>query len=241
MKIAILFVVWPYVAFAILVVGFVGRWLLLRRGPSADAQPLPAPRVPVRRVVWFLLIAAHALGILLPGAVLAWNAVAWRLYALEGLGFLIGLAALAMCAMAIWRAFVPVERTRTLRRAVYPGLRPARSAASEISDVAFVSVLLTGVGSGLALAVLYRWGSSWGAVTLAPYMVSMSQGSPRPELVADMPFLIRLHVFTAFAAMALFPFTSAALAAMVAARRALSLRDLPATVKRWRSEASRRT
>ncbi|HWL85049.1 MAG TPA: respiratory nitrate reductase subunit gamma [Polyangiaceae bacterium] len=246
MKVAILFAVWPYAAVAILVLGLVGRWLLMKRRPASGSQPLPAPARRASRAVWLLLIVAHATGILLPGAVLAWNALAWRLYLLEGLGFLVGLAALIVCAMAAWRGFVPLEHgPRTLQRASYPGARPPRSAAAEIADAAFYSVLLTGVVSGLMLAVLYRWGSSWAAVTLTPYVTSVAHGAPQTEFVADMPFLVRLHVFTAFAALALFPFTSAALAALatiLSGRRVFGLRrGLSGAVERWRADASRRT
>src|SRR5262249_14024687 len=87
----------------------------------------------------------------------------------------------------------------------------------------FLALLLTGVVSGLALAALYRWGSSWSAVTLAPYVTSIAGGHPRTEFVGEMPFLVQLHVFTAFAALAVVPFTSPALAPSLIARRPLKL------------------
>jgi nitrate reductase gamma subunit len=64
-----------------------------------------------------------------------------------------------------------------------------------------------GVLSGLLLAVLYRWGSSWGAMILTPYTASLLRGKPAANFILQMPFLVRLHVFSLFAAVAIVPAT----------------------------------
>ncbi|WP_394826657.1 respiratory nitrate reductase subunit gamma [Pendulispora albinea] len=231
MKFAILFAVIPYVAAATFVVGLIGRFLLL--GKRWPAQPVwsrasqrrkPGHRALAGAVI-ILVTLAHLAVLLAPGAVLAWNAVAWRLYALEGAAFAVGLLALVLGARALRRCF---------------GNR-APSAAAEITDVVFLALLLTGIVSGLGLAAFYRWGSSWAAVTLTPYVASLTHARPQTEFLSEMPFLVQLHVFTAFAALALFPFSSVALAAMMATRRALTPPgEQPQSGSRWRILGDRR-
>jgi hypothetical protein len=154
------------------------------------------------------LVAAHAVGLIFPRSVVAWTRVPWRLLALEAVGFAVGLAVLAAC----------------LRAASLHLRRPARggwSLLADASDAAFLTLLLVGVGSGLLVAVLHRWGSAWAAVTVAPYAASLAHGRPAPALVDHLPALARLHLFTAFAAVAIFPVTRLALIPLVLAHRAL--------------------
>jgi len=85
--------------------------------------------------------------------------------------------------------------------------------------VLFLSLLFTTLLSGSLTAVLLRWGSEWGAATLAPYTLSLLRGRPAVALAIGMPFLVRLHVFSAFATLALFPATDAASALVAALSR----------------------
>jgi nitrate reductase gamma subunit len=135
------------------------------------------------------------------------------MYAIEALGFVIGLSALATCTVSAHRHLA----------------RRSSPTAAGVADSVFLSLLLTCVLTGLALAVRYRWGSSWGAATLTPYVMSLAEGRPEPELVTEMPFLVQLHVFAAFAGAAAFPFTSSAGAALSILGRARGrLRGTPA-------------
>jgi nitrate reductase gamma subunit len=81
---------------------------------------------------------------------------------------------------------------------------------TELSDTVFLTLLFVGVFSGLLVAALYRWGSSWGAITLSPYIVSLVRGNPTAGFAVQMPFLVRLHVFSAFAVLAVLPLTRTA-------------------------------
>jgi nitrate reductase gamma subunit len=81
------------------------------------------------------------------------------------------------------------------------------SIARQAADAAFLSLLFMLLLSGSLIAVLFRWGSSWGVLTLTPYASSLLRGRPAVGLIADMPFLVQLHVFTAFAIVALLPAT----------------------------------
>src|SRR5205814_5608845 len=112
-----------------------------------------------------------------------------RLYAIETIGFAVGLAVVAACARSAWLH---------LRR---PG-RSGWSLVSDVADSAFMSLLLVAAASGVLAAGLHRWGSAWGPVTVTPYAASLLHGRPAPEFVAHLPLLVRLHLFAAFAALA---------------------------------------
>jgi nitrate reductase gamma subunit len=85
-------------------------------------------------------------------------------------------------------------------------------------SVSFVALL-----SGLLTAVSYRWGSSWCAATLTPYVWSLVRGNPASALAAGLPFLVRLHVFSSPAALAMIPLTRLALLLMVPLHHGLRL------------------
>ena len=83
-------------------------------------------------------------------------------------------------------------------------------------DVIAATLILLELISGVALAVRYRWASSWSGVTLTPYLHSLVGLRPSVVLVAHMPFVVKLHVFCAFAILAVTPLTGLAGAVLVA-------------------------
>jgi len=93
-----------------------------------------------------------------------------------------------------------------------------------------VSLLFTTLLSGSLTAILFRWGSSWGVITLTPYIMSLLRGRPAVELVAGLPFLVRLHVFSAFATLAALPATRLAPVLIVGLSRGLRLISAPVQV-----------
>jgi nitrate reductase gamma subunit len=205
---------WPYLALALFAIGFTVRLLLTGDRVPSLKRALPRTQSVflggwVWRASWVALVAAHAIGLIFPRAIVAWTRDPWRLVALEAAGFAIGLAVLLACVRAAWLH---------LRR-------PARggwSLLADTSDAAFITLLLVGVGSGLLAAALHRWGSEWAAVTVAPYAASLAHGRPTPGFVEHLPVLVRLHLFTAFAAIAIFPATRLALIPLALAHRAFA-------------------
>jgi nitrate reductase gamma subunit len=126
-----------------------------------------------------------------------------RLYLLEGSGFALGVVALIGLVQLMWRH-------------AHRGAAETRGRLFEVGDYTLLSLALVATLSGLATAVMFRWGSSWAVGTVTPYLRSLGRGAPATALVGQMPFLIRLHTFTWFAVLAVVPFTSAA-AILVAA------------------------
>jgi nitrate reductase gamma subunit len=157
------------------------------------------------------LVVLHVVLLSAPDAVLRWNRNELRLLLLESAGFLVGAVCLIALGRRIWRH--------------RPGLRHGTA----IGDVVMATLIGVEVVSGLMLALLYRWASSWSVVTLTPYLASLMHFNPRVELVASMPFLVRLHVFSTFAIAVAIPFTTVGATALVAIRRAVGPVAAPVT------------
>jgi hypothetical protein len=77
-------------------------------------------------------------------------------------------------------------------------------------DTMAATLLLLQIVSGLTIAVQYRWASVWAEVTVMPYVRSLFRLNPSVILVAHMPFVIQLHVFCAFAILAMVPLSRTA-------------------------------
>src|SRR5215469_763607 len=211
MKTAILYKMSPYAAALLLAAGMAVRYHFARR-----AMDVKGPRLlrsssrngGVSRVLWlslFLLLLGHLAGLLFPQWIEVWNSVPYRLYSLEVVGFVIGVSSLAGCALVVWRHF---------ERSDGPITRHA-------ADAAFYALLFTVLLSGSLTAILFRWGSAWGVHTLTPYALSLLHGEPAVGLIVNLPYLIRLHVWASFAALAVFPATSLARAPIAVFRRGI--------------------
>ena len=211
MKTDVLFAVWPYVALSVFGGGLLVRYLVARRRiDDARAEVAQAKGVFAGGRAWrislWLLLATHLLALLVPRAVLAWNGVPLRLYLLEGSGFFFGCLAVGGWAEVMWRHLV----------------RPCASIKSAVGDAVLLGLLVVALLSGLFMQAVYRWGSSWGAATLTPYIVSVLRGSPATHLVDQMPFLVRLHVVSFFGVLAALPFSRLASLLIVALHGAIA-------------------
>jgi len=212
MKTAFLFQIWPYVAVVLFITGMAIRYLTIREQTGVkhswrfDTFDLFG-RARLLQFSIFLLVLGHLAGLLFPQRILLWNSIPSRLYAFEALAFAAGLAALVGWARVIWQ-----------HRAGSDG-----SIRKQMGNVVFLSLLFTVLLSGSLTAILFRWGSSWGVFTLTPYVASLLRGQPAVRLVTGMPFLVRLHIFSAFATLAALPATRLAPVLIIGLRRGLRL------------------
>jgi nitrate reductase gamma subunit len=212
-----LFAVAPYVAAACLAAVALLRYLAARETGRLTAQEASLARELFGGPrAWSLGVAGLAIlhGALLaaPGLVLAWNQSPARLIALEAVFFAFGVIALVGLLDLV------VAHVRD----------PAARAASSPADAAFLGLLVVEVVSGLGLAALYRWASSWSVVTLTPYLRSVAGLQPDVSFVASVPYLVKLHVFAGFALLAVFPFTHLLHAVLRPLDRAAALALAPA-------------
>jgi len=211
-----LFVVAPYVALASLLLVIPLRYQHAQaRGRLTRRERALALRLFGRNRAWRLgmlgVLVSHALMLLLPAGILSWNQEPLRMMVLEVLFSVTGVVALfGLLALIV-------------RYARDPALR----AYSSMADVALLALLVVQLLSGMSVTVLYRWASSWSAVTLTPYVHSLALLSPRLPLVEAMPYLVKLHVFSAFSALAVLPFTHLPDAVLVPAGRVLQAATAP--------------
>jgi nitrate reductase gamma subunit len=211
MKLNPLFGLWPYVSLGLLGSGIVARYILQRSQPNVERSDMARARATfgggaVWRSSLLLLAAGHVIGIALPRSVLLWSNSPFRLYLMEAAGFAVAVAAL-VAGLALLRNHLKTQN---------------RPLLSDLCDSVFLTVLLVGVITGLIVAAAYRWGAYWGAMILAPYTASLLHGQPASDLVMQMPLLVRVHVFSMFAALAVFPVTSLSTFVVVGLRHTVS-------------------
>lgn len=204
MRSDLLFGFFPYVAVGLLAVVPVLRLA----SPEARRKTLPAAlretgNLYVGSLAWRLgvglVLLGHLLGLTLPNQPALWRLLPGGPMTLQAAAFGLGLLALAG-----WATLV-VERFRPARDLPRPLLLTATASAI---DTLFLTLLVLAIGSGLVMTFVYHLGSAWYSVTLAPYLRSLLRLAPDVELVADLPPIVKLHLLSAIAIVAVLPFTA---------------------------------
>ncbi len=192
----LMFLAFPYLAFGIFLVGSIYRYK--KKGfkvSSLSTQFLEGKKLfrGSQPFHWGLLVLffGHLIAFLVPSAVIAWNGEPVRRLILELASFAFALAALWGLIQLIVRRL----RSKTLL------------VVTNKMDMVVYTILLTQIISGLGVAYYVRWGSSWFASVLTPYLRSVFSFDPDISAVAEMPWWIQLHVISAFAIIAIIPFT----------------------------------
>jgi len=138
-----------------------------------------------------MIFLGHLIAFLIPSAVIAWNASPSRLLIHEGVNFTFAVALLigliALIGRRLFNARVKVVTTPM--------------------DLFVEFILLAQVLMGCWIALNYRWGSTWFAADLSPYLWSLLTLNPQPEAVIAMPFVVKAHIVCAFSIFLIFPFT----------------------------------
>ncbi len=192
----LLFVVFPYAALLLAVLGGVYRYLDDRYSYSSySSQFLESGQLFWASAPWHygivLILGAHILAALFPGF---WGALVGetgRLYALEVTGLALGFTVVVGIAMLI------------VRRVVNPRVKVVTSTM----DWLVLAFLLLQVASGVFIALIYRWGSLWYLHTAVPWLWSLALFKPQVKYIAALPTLAKFHIFNAFLLVALFPFS----------------------------------
>jgi nitrate reductase gamma subunit len=192
----LLYATFPYVAVFIGIVGSVYRFRAKRYSVSSlSSQFLESSRLFQGSAAFhygiLIVLAGHLVGLLFPRGVTWFNAVPVRLYTLETTALAFGLLALFGLVVLIYR------RLRS----------PRVLAVSSFMDFVLLGLLLFQVASGIAIALIYRWGSAWYVGTATPYLWSLLALSPQPQFVAELPLAVRLHILSAWTLVAVIPFT----------------------------------
>jgi nitrate reductase gamma subunit len=192
-----LFAVLPYVCVAIAAVGFAWRAtpagrraITTRSSQFLEGRALFWGSVPWHYAV-LLLLSAHVLAALFPGA---WGALlgeSTRLAIAEMSGLALGLWAFVACAVLL------------VRRAASRRLRVVTSPM----DWVVLGLLLLLVASGVVVAATLRWGSVWYLHTAVPWLRSLARLDPQIEFAALLPAVVKTHALTALVLLAIAPFS----------------------------------
>lgn len=137
------------------------------------------------------VLGGHVVAFLIPRQILLWNSVPMRLYILEITAFIFAILTLVGLVALI------------SRRLSDPKLKIVTSRA----DWVLVALLVFQVVAGIYIAMFHRWGSSWFAGVMAPYLWSLVKLQPNVEYLIELPLMVKLHVLNAWAIIAFFPFT----------------------------------
>lgn len=192
----LLFVIFPYLSLAVMVVVSVYRTVYRPFTISSLSSQL----LERRKLYWgsislhygiILILLGHLLALVLPKGLLLWNAVPIRLYILEITGLALGIWATVGLLVLVWRRLVEKKVL----------------AVTSPMDLVVLGLLLLSALTGVLTATVYRFGSYWFTGVFTPYLWSILTFQPRPELVAPLPWLIKLHVVNFFVLLLVFPFS----------------------------------
>ncbi len=191
-----LFVAFPYVAIVVFVFGVTYRY----RQKGFTVSSLSSQFLEGKTLFWgtipfhigvLVVFFGHLIAFLFPRATLAWNAMPVRLIILEVTAFVFGLTMLVGLAALM------------LRRLTNARIR----AVTTPMDIAIELLLLAQVVLGCWVALGFRWGSSWFAADLSPYLWSLVTLRPETDAVFALPWVIKLHIVGAFAIILMVPFS----------------------------------
>ncbi len=191
-----LFVAFPYVAVMVFIVGVAYRY----RQKGFTVSSLSSQFLEGKQLFWgtipfhfgvLVVFVGHLTAFLLPRATLAWNSIPLRLIVLEVTAFIFGLSMLIGLVALMYRRFSNAR----IRAVTTP------------MDVVLELLLLAQVVLGCWIALGFRWGSSWFAADLTPYLWSLVRLSPETAAVFALPWVIKLHIVGAFALILIVPFS----------------------------------
>jgi nitrate reductase gamma subunit len=138
-----------------------------------------------------VLFFGHLIAFLIPKSILLWNSQPLRLLFLEITSFVFAICVFIGLVLLFLRRMTD-DRVRIMTTKM---------------DVFIGILLLIEIFSGMYTAVFFRWGSSWFASVMSPYLKSIFTLNPDISSVSVMPFMFKLHVIGAFLIILMVPFT----------------------------------
>lgn len=190
------FVVLPYVAMAVFLVGTMVRF---RNAPqtfsSRSSQFLEGERhfwaLTAFHFGIIVVFLGHVAGLVTPARTHVWTASPLRMHVLEVVGLSGSLMAVVGVGLVIGRRLrVPLVRATT-----------------RAGDAVVLAMLAVQLCSGVYVAVSRPWGAAWFEALVGPYVRSLVALNPDTSYVAAMPFAIKVHLVSAWIIIAAFPFT----------------------------------
>jgi nitrate reductase gamma subunit len=192
----VLFAILPYVVVAVELVASLWRYFSNSyKFSTLSSEFLESNQLFWGSVPWhygiLVVMMGHFVAFLFPAHVILWNAVPVRLLILETTALIFGLLALIGLVALVYR------------RATNPRVR----AVTTKMDIVVLVLLLIQVFSGIGIALFLRWGSSWYAAALVPYLRSLFSLNPNLDLVSGLHWMVKTHIVNAFLIVGILPFT----------------------------------
>ncbi|MEZ5082836.1 MAG: respiratory nitrate reductase subunit gamma [Bacteroidales bacterium] len=186
----------PYAALFVVLIGTIFRYLNFGfKVSSLSSQFLETRELfyGSRPFHWGLLFLffGHLVAFLFPKSVLLWDSVPLRLIILEVVALGFGITALFGLTVLI------IRRVKHKRLLVV---------ANKMDIVVYV-ILAVQIISGLWVAFFFRWGTSWFAGTITPYLKSIFLFTPDIAAVSAMPLAVKIHIISAFTLIGIIPST----------------------------------
>lgn len=138
-----------------------------------------------------VLLLGHIIGFLIPKSVLFLTSVPMWMIVIEVTAFAFGLLAFAGIILLVKRR-IQIKRLHSV---------------TSTMDLVVYGIIIIQVVTGLLVAWFHRWGISWYASSLVPYLRSLVLFMPDQTVIASMPLLIKIHTISAFVFIGLIPFT----------------------------------
>jgi nitrate reductase gamma subunit len=186
----------PYAALVIFLVGTIYRY----RATKFTYSSLSSQFLEGRQLFWgtmpfhwglLFLFLGHIIAFLVPRGLLAFNSHPVRLLIIEISAFMFALIVLGGLL------------TLFARRTTNPRLKVVTTRMDLIVEILLILEVIIGV----LIALSFRWGSSWFAAVLTPYLRSVVTFQPDISAVASMPWLVKLHIIGAYVIFMLIPFS----------------------------------
>ena len=186
----------PYAAILIFIIGSFLRYKVTPfQVSSLSTQFLEGKKLfwgnrPFHWGIIFLFFG-HLIAFLFPRTLIVWNGIPARLLIIEASAFAFAIAAFTGLMLLIYRRLT----NRKLQM------------VTTKMDVAVYVVLLVQIVTGIWIALFHRWGSTWFASSLTPYVKSIFVLKPDMNIIATMPLMVKVHVSSAFVLLGMIPFT----------------------------------
>ncbi len=186
----------PYIALAVFLIGSILRYSTKKfKVSSLSSQFLEGKKlfwgsVPFHWGILFLFFG-HLIAFLIPRSIIVWNSEPLRLLFLEITSLIFAICVFIGLAQLYYRRITD-DRVRMVTTKM---------------DIFVELLLLFQIFTGMYTAVFFRWGSSWFASVLSPYLKSIFTFTPDIAAVSAMPLMFKLHVIGAFLIVLMIPFT----------------------------------
>ncbi len=192
----ILFIVFPYIAVFVAVLGSLLRYFIDRFSYSSLSSELVEHRVLFWAAIpWHYgvipILLIHLAGFIIPHIMSIIHSVSSRLYVAELAGKFLAFMCLAGVIIFIIRRLISAR----LRLLTTP------------MDWIVLVLLFNQIFLGLGVSLFYRWGAVWFLETVSVWVNSLATFHPQTINIDTLPLVPKLHFLNATLLILLFPFT----------------------------------